>query len=55
MGRTSSCESSATRHTGRVKWFNVKNGYGFITPVGNEEMLISNFNPRKIRSTNITL
>lgn len=31
MSSSSSTDSSLTRYTGRVKWFNNKTGYGFIT------------------------
>lgn len=31
MSTSSSSDSSVTRYTGRVKWFNNKTGYGFIT------------------------
>ena len=39
MARSSS-DSVVERFTGRVKWFNLKNGYGFITPV-NENALVT--------------
>lgn len=44
-----SCETS--RYTGRVKWFNVKHGYGFITPVGNSSITTDVF----VHHTSITV
>jgi len=34
---SSSSSSTSTRLTGRVKWFNNKTGFGFITALGNSE------------------
>ena len=33
--------SEEVRYTGRVKWFNIKHGYGFITPVGRSVDIVS--------------
>lgn len=37
MSATDDSSSSSTRLTGRVKWFNNKTGFGFITALGDSE------------------